>query len=130
MSGSLPRHVRSEDAHITGATISDADITLSELVAEIMDVSTAPSGKYFDPPPEARFMSNRNVAARNEGPITSVAFSEQSAGPFDVELDSTTEVPNLSAPPFSFVSDYLGPYMCLMSASLIPSNNSAMFIPW
>jgi len=87
--------------------ISDAEPTLSELVAEIMDVSTSHSGKYFDPPPEARFISNRNVSTRVEAPVVSVTSIERAA-PFDVDLDSTTEASNLSAPPFTFVSGYIG----------------------
>jgi len=72
-----------------------------------MDVSTSPSGKYFNPPPEARFISNRNISTQVEAPVVSVTSIEQET-PFDVDLDLTTEAPNLSTPPFTFVSDYIG----------------------
>ena len=103
----VPLPFRPEDGRKPGVEISDP-ITLSQVVAEIMDVSTSSSGKYFDPPPEARFISNRNVSTRGEAPAASVTSSEQATGPFDVDLDSTTEPSNLSAPPFTFVSGYIG----------------------
>ena len=103
----VPLPFRPEDGRKPGVEISDP-ITLSQVVAEIMDVSTSPSGKYFDPPPEARFISNRNVSTRGEAPTASVTSSRQAMGPFDVDLDSTTEPSNLSAAPFTFVSGYIG----------------------
>jgi hypothetical protein len=91
--------------------MEDTQVTLSELVAEIMHVSTTPSGRYFNPPPEARFISNRN---KYRAPTASVTPGEQATGPFNIDLDSTTEAPNLSAPPFTFVSSYISPvnYIC------------------
>jgi hypothetical protein len=91
--------------------MEDTKVTLSELVAEIMHVSTTPSGRYFNPPPEARFISNRN---KYRAPTASVTPGEQATGPFNIDLDSTTEAPNLSAPPFTFVSSYISPvnYIC------------------
>ena len=98
---------RSEDVQKPRVEISDT-ITLSQVVAEIIDVSTSSCGRYFNPPPEARFISNRNVSTRGEVPMASATSSEQATGPFDVDLDSTTEASNLSAPPFMFVSRYIG----------------------
>jgi len=43
---SVPHHLRSANVHLTRVAISDAEPTLSELVAEIMDVSTSHSGMF------------------------------------------------------------------------------------
>jgi hypothetical protein len=99
--------LRSEDLHTTAVSMPDTEPTLSELVAEIMHVSTTRSGRYFIPPPEARFISNRNVSSQRQAPMKSVTPNEQATGPFDINLDSTTEGASFSTPPFTFVSGYI-----------------------
>jgi len=103
------QHLGSENLHTTKVAMADTEVTLSELVAEIMHVSTTRSGRYFTPPPEACFTSNRNISAQRQAPMASLTPGEQAKGPFDINLDSTTEAPNLSAPPFTFVSAYISP---------------------
>ena len=100
-------HLRSEDLHTTAVAMLDTEPTLSELVAEIMHVSTTQIGRYFNPPPEARFISNRNVSSQRQVPMKSVTPNEQATGPFNINLDSTTEGPCFSTPPFTFVSGYI-----------------------
>jgi len=91
--------------------LADAEITLSQLVAGIIEGSTSPRamGEYFNPPPEARYISNRNICSRGEGSMESDAFGERGLL-FDMDLDSTSEASNLSPPPFTFVSTYIGTY--------------------
>ena len=110
--------------------MADPEITLSELVAGIIDASTSPRGNHFNPPPEARFMSNRNVSIEDDGPMASVALGETTVGPFDVDLDSTSEAGGLSPIPFTFVSRYIRAihHMCLIEVSVILSKIFAMSI--
>ena len=84
--------------------LADVEVTLSELVTGIIDASTS-KRKDYSPPPEARYLSNRNLRTHSKGPTESVAFREVEVGPFDTDLDSTSEASNLSAPPFNFVSE-------------------------
>jgi len=86
--------------------MKDNKITLTELVAGIIDTSTSPRGKHFNPPLEAHFMSNRNISIRDDRPMASGAFGETTVGPFDIDLDSTSEASKSSPPPFTFVSGY------------------------
>jgi len=96
--------------------MTDPEITLSELVAGIIDASTSPRGKHFNPPPEARFVSNRNVSIEDDGPMASIALGETTVGPFDIDLDSTSEAGELSPIPFTFVSGYIREFhhVCLI----------------
>jgi len=105
--------LQSEDLHTTAMAMPDTEPTLSELVAEIMHVSTTQIGRYFNPPPEARFISNRNVSTHSQEPMKSVTHSEQATGPLDINLDSTTEGPCFSTPPFTFVSGYISAVQAL-----------------
>jgi len=83
--------------------LTNVEVTLSELVAGIIDASTFKE-KDYNPPPEARYISNRNIRTQDKGPMESAAFGEREVGPFDIDLDSTSEASNLSSPPFTFVS--------------------------
>ena len=90
---------------LTTDDLADVDMTLSELVAGIIDASTSTKGKDYNPPPEARFISNRNPCTQDERPMESVAFREGEVRPFDIDLDSTSEASYASTPPFNFVSE-------------------------
>ena len=105
--------LRSKDLHTTAVAMPDTEPILSELVAEIMHVSTTQIGRYFNPPLEARFISNRNVSSQWQAPMKSVTANEQATGPFDINLDSTTEGPCFSTPPFTFVSGYISAVQAL-----------------
>ena len=71
---------RSEDPHTPRVVMEDTKVTLSELVAEIMHVSTTPSGRYFNPPPEAHFISNKNISTHCQALSASVTPSEEATG--------------------------------------------------
>ena len=83
-----------------------ADPSLSELVAAVISDSALGKGsKYFRPPPESRYISNRNVYSA-EGPMAATAAYERPAVPTDIQLDSTSCFSNFD-PPIIFVSLYI-----------------------
>jgi len=68
--------------------------------------------KYFQPPPEARYLDNRNINTAKEGHVSAVGEYEQPLEPADINLDSTRCTSNFD-PPLTLVSIYvilLGPH--------------------
>jgi len=86
-------------------------ITLSELVSGIIQSSTEKRENDSNSLANAQFISNRT---RNEAPRSLLPSGEDPipVGPFDVDLDSTSETSHVSSPPFSYVS----PYTCNLSS--------------
>ena len=81
--------------------------SLSDIIAAVIHASSSPrTDKYFRPPPEARYVSNRNVYKTMESPMASVASYEQPLVPSDIQLDSTKCTSNFD-PPITFVSNYI-----------------------
>jgi hypothetical protein len=81
--------------------------SLSDIVSAIIEDSSYPkTHKFFKPPPEARYWSNRNVYTAKEGPMQPVAAYERPLRPVDIDLDSTTCISNFD-PPITFVSIYI-----------------------
>ncbi|KAF8961699.1 hypothetical protein BDZ97DRAFT_1921026 [Flammula alnicola] len=78
-----------------------------EVVDAVIDDAHWPT-PFFRPPPEARFVSNRNVHSRGEGPMTPVAAYERPLKPSDIELDSTRCISNFDPPiKFSYTEQQL-----------------------
>ncbi|KAF8952542.1 hypothetical protein BDZ97DRAFT_1930695 [Flammula alnicola] len=78
-----------------------------EVVDAVIDNAHGPN-TFFRPPPEARFVSNRNVHTHGEGPMTPVAAYERPLKPSDIELDSTRCVSNFNPPiKFSYTEQQL-----------------------
>jgi hypothetical protein len=74
-------------------TVSVHIPTLPEIVAAIIENSSHGQSKHFVPPPEARYLSNRNVDRRDNAPVQ----------PDEIELDSTS-CPRSFYYPYQFVS--------------------------
>ncbi|KAF8955903.1 hypothetical protein BDZ97DRAFT_1926125 [Flammula alnicola] len=78
-----------------------------EVVDAAIDDAHGPN-TCFRPPAEARFVSNRNVHSRGEGPMTAVATYERPLKPSDIELDSTRCISNFDPPiKFSYTEQQL-----------------------
>jgi len=105
---SMPEGPQSGDASNSNEDPASAEITLSELVSGIIHASTARRENDSNSLANDRFISNRTIFTRNEAPRSSVPSSEDPMGPFDVDLDSTSETLDLSSPPFTYVSAYIG----------------------
>jgi hypothetical protein len=104
--------------------------SLSDIVAAVIEASSSSGpNKYFRPPPEARFMTNRNIYTRKEGPMASVAAYEQPIRPSDIQLDSTRCYSNFD-PPIKFVSTHIFNFyfVQLTGHSVILSNSCTMSI--
>jgi len=102
--------------------------SLSEIVDAVIDASSWTRPKYFNPPPESRYLSNRNVSLRTEGPMRPVASYEQPLLPSDINLDSTTCLSKFD-PPIKFVSLFIGSPLSpnKLLSSLTLSNSSSTF---
>ena len=74
-------------------TVSAHIPTLPEIVAAIICSSTHGRSKHFVPPPEARYISNRNIDRRATVPVP----------PDEIELDSTSNPVSFYCP-YKFVS--------------------------
>jgi hypothetical protein len=72
--------------------------SLPEIVQSLIWASSEGEGKYFDPPPEARYLSNRNIDMRRL-----VSTEDDPIQPSDIDLDSTECYSNFH-PPIKFVS--------------------------
>jgi hypothetical protein len=95
-----------DECQPSGPTVTAADPSLAEKVSAIIKHSSSERNhKYFNPPPEARYLLNRNIARVTEGPMSPVAQYEGQIGPSDINLDSTCCSSNFD-PPFTFVRLY------------------------
>jgi len=92
--------------------------SLSEIVAAVIQDSSYPKAtktfrpvtdKSFRPPPEARYISNRNVYSKREGTMKLAEPYEPPLVPKDIELDSTQSNSNFN-PPITFVSFSITPF--------------------
>jgi len=96
-----------DECQPTGSTVPATEPSLVEKVSAIINNSASERNhKYFNPPTEARYLSNRNVTRAMEGPMSPVAQYERPIGPSDIDLDSTS-CPSNFDPPFTFVRLYI-----------------------
>jgi len=96
-----------DECQPTGSPVPATEPSLAEKVSAIINNSASERNhKYFNPPTEARYLSNRNVARAMEGPMSPVAQYERPIGPSDIDLDSTS-CPSNFDPPFTFVRLYI-----------------------
>ena len=75
----------------TGPAVPVPQPSLAQKVSAIIQDSTSERNhKYFNPPTEARYLSNRNLARETKGPMSHVGEYELPIGPADITLDSTS----------------------------------------
>ena len=95
-----------------GSMVSTMEPSLVEKVSAIINNSVSERNhKYFNPPTEAHYLSNRNVTRAMEGPMSPVAQYERPIRPSDIDLDSTS-CPSNFDPPFTFVHLYILKSLC------------------
>ncbi len=124
--------------HLAHGPVSQEDlsavgVSFNELVGLIIESLSCDKGGHFKPPPEARFMSNRNLCSTPDGSRlrAHIWYDDRTEDPFDVELDATN-CPWGVGPPMKFVSDSIhAPHRVpLIWCSFTWNNKFTMFTWW